>query len=146
MTVINIGGGYDTQYRLAWTYEEPLIKVLLQHHSKIQQPIAVAIRNHKIVGAIATHKRGDAVVAGPMWVDNKIDSPGLMVAQLVDTYEAALAHCGVTSFYFSVDKDEFSEWLDLIVKSGVYEVIEDNGDHTLFKREFEFVEVSHGRR
>lgn len=96
-----------TDYRIARAKEDYAISAefLGKAADEIMFPTVVAVRDGRIVGAVATHNRDDMVVAGPLRVDESIPNKAVLALKLSEEYERVMAALEVREFLFSVYRD-----------------------------------------
>lgn len=63
-------------------------------------PTAVALRDGRLVGALATHYREDTLVCGPFVV--ALANPAMVAVRLIECYESYLASIGMNHYLFSL--------------------------------------------
>jgi hypothetical protein len=95
-------------------------------------PTIIAERDEEVIGIISRRDEKFGIVAGPMVV--AVDRPQFVLLKLADMFEKVLKTLGITTYMFAVDSLH-EQWVDIINKTGMAELIDDKQDRYLwFKR------------
>lgn len=94
-------------------------------------PTVVAERGGRVVGVLATQRRDDMILAGPLAIEG--GSNPIMFIRLVEAYENVLRAAHIRSYYFTVDKTNESQ-IARVQELGISQV-EDANNYLIFKRE-----------
>ena len=89
-----------------------LMKKVGEKPERLGYPTIVAMDGEKVEGFLATQRRKDALVAGPLIIDR----PSIRVAlKLLNAYEQTLIHFNQPYYYFTVVPKN-PRWLQLVDK------------------------------
>jgi hypothetical protein len=83
-------------------------------------PTVMAIRDGDLLGFLATQKRDDAVVAGPLVIDE--DTAPLIIMRLVEAYDKIMELAGIQVYLFYLEADR-PRWVQIVDK-----IAKDAGD------------------
>lgn len=128
----------DTQYFLASEPEHyslchQFAKKLGSDAIKFGWPTIVAVRDMEVVGLLSTHRRRDAIYAGPLLVEKQ--SP-VLVMRLIEAYEQVLQTMGVAHYWFGTDTPEMDNMAQkMMQKTGAIKVVNQTEAGTLYRRD-----------
>lgn len=94
-------------------------------------PTVVAERGGRVVGVLATQRRDDMILAGPLAIEGSANP--IMFIRLVEAYENVLRAARIRSYYFTVEKSNESQ-IARVKELGIQQV-EDANNYLIFKRE-----------
>jgi hypothetical protein len=121
-----------TEYRLATNDDLIDIYDNFELTAQLAFPVVVAVRNNKIVGFFGTQNRPNMVIAGPLQV--KLPNKAFVTLRLGEKYDEIMRNMGIRLYWFSVDKQESSRWLEQVEESGAFSKIEEVDGQVWFRR------------
>lgn len=99
--------------------------------AKLGWPTVVAERDGRVLGFLSTHRRDDAIVAGPAVIDGGRNI--LMLLRLWQAYDVLMRAAGVRFYFFGVDKGNFRHIAR--VQSLNVPAVGEDAEQVWFKRE-----------
>jgi hypothetical protein len=92
-------------------------------HPGLNYPTVYAERGGQMVGVLSSHHRQQCLAAGPLLVITK--HPAIVGMRLLEAYESVLAHAGITSYLFTIEKS-LPHWRRAVESFGLQPLRETN--------------------